>query len=241
MYTGLVISNDAKIREECANIIENSGDIDTKYIEKIDELDKSTSFLNYLFILISDFDKIVIKKIAEAQLLTPGLSTIFYNHSLNFIELPEIARSSKVKMIIGENRKANLQELLESIKDNFWRKIPYEQLGVDYDVLSPRMKKVMQYIETAPISDCNINAISTYLSISPGYFSQEFKRETNKSFRGFMQKVIDYYENIIFSNVNLPAKNISQILGYSELSSFSRSFKKRKGISPTKFRKMVNI
>ena len=35
-------------------------------------------------------------------------------------------------------------------------------------------------------------------------------------------------------------KNISRILGYSELSSFSRSFKKRKGISPTKFKKIVN-
>lgn len=241
MYTGLVIINDEKIREECVKIIENTGDIETIIVENIDELDQGKTYFNYLFIIISDLDHDVIKKIADMQFSAPGLSTIFYNHSLNFIELPEIARSSKVKMIIGENRKANLEELLEQIKENFWRRIPYEQLGIDYEELSPRMKRVMQYIESEPISDCNINALSTHLNISAGYFSQEFKRETNKSFRGFMQTVLDYYEKIIFSKVNLPAKNISQILGYSELSSFSRSFKKRKGISPTKFRKMVNI
>ena len=241
MYTGLVISNDNKIREEVTFIIKNSGDLKIRYLDSIDELDENSLFFNYLFILISDLDHNVIKRIIESQSMIPGLSTIFYNHSLNFIELPEFASSSKVKMIIGENRKKNLKELLEQIKNNFWRKIPYEKFGIDFDDLSPRMKKVMQYVETYPINECNINALASYLNISAGYFSQEFKRETKKSFRGFMQKVIDYYENIIFSNVNLPAKNISQILGYSELSSFSRSFKKRKGISPTKFRKMVNV
>ena len=101
------------------------------------------------------------------------------------------------------------------------------------------MKKAIKFIETAPIVDCNISKISNHICISPGYFSQEFKRETKKSFRSFMQKVIAYYEDVIFSNANLPATEISNILGYSELSSFSRSFKKRKGISPTKYRKMV--
>jgi YesN/AraC family two-component response regulator len=143
-------------------------------------------------------------------------------------------------MIIGENRKKNLEELIFNLKENFWRKIPYNKLGIKLENLSPRMKNVIQYIETAPIGECNINAISKHLNISAGYFSQEFKRETKKSFRSFMQNVLDYYENIIFSQVNLPAKSISRILGYSELSSFSRSFKKRKGISPTKFRKIVN-
>ena len=71
-------------------------------------------------------------------------------------------------------------------------------------------------------------------------FASRFKFDDD-SFRKFMQRVINYYEDIIFKKVNLSAKNISKILGYSELSSFSRSFKKRKGISPTKYRKIVQV
>lgn len=240
MYQSLIITDDEQIREESKKIVYNSGDIKIDCISSIDELNDDNDLINYLFVLVSDLDQDVLRRITEAQLKVPGLSSIFYNHSLNFVEFPFISSNSKVKMIIGDNRRSNLKELIKSLKNNFWRKIPYGKMGIEFDALSPRMKNVIQYIETAPISDCNINAISSYLNISAGYFSQEFKRETKKSFRAFMQGVIDYYENIIFSQVNLPAKSISRILGYSELSSFSRSFKKRKGISPTKFKKILN-
>ena len=241
MYAGLVITSDDKIRRECEKIIRETGEISCEYLVSPKDLVDSYNFFNHLFILISDLDHQILQKISSAQLHIPGLSIVFYNHSLNFIDFPDIFHASKVKMIIGENRKADFGNLLEQLKLNFWRKLPYQKLGIAFDSLSPRMKKAMHYIEFAPISDCNISNIAEYLSISSGYFSQEFKRETCKSFRSFMQKVIDYYENLIFSNANLPAKNISQILGYSELSSFSRSFKKRKGISPTKFKKLVQL
>jgi len=240
MYQGLIISNDEKIKNESLQIVENAGDIKIEKIESIDELNDDNDLINYLFVIVSDLNQIVLQRITEVQLKMPGLSSIFYNHSLNFVEFPFLSVNSKVKMIIGENRKKNLEDLIINLKENYWRKIPCKKMGIEFENLSPRMKNVIQYIETAPISDCNINAISRYLNISAGYFSQEFKRETKKSFRTFMQNVIDYYENIIFSQVNLPAKSISRILGYSELSSFSRSFKKRKGISPTKYKKIIN-
>ena len=240
MYQGLIITKDEKIRTESLEIIENVGDIKIKCVESIDQLKDDNDLINYLFVLVSDLNQDVLQRITEVQLKVPGLSSIFYNYSLNFVEFPFISSNSKVKMIIGENRKSNLEDLINKLKDNFWRKIPYDKMGIKLENLSPRMKNVIQYIETAPIGECNINAISTYLKISAGYFSQEFKRETKMSFRTFMQNVLDYYENIIFSQVNLPAKSISRILGYSELSSFSRSFKKRKGISPTKYKKIVS-
>ena len=239
MYQGLIITRDDQIRNESIKIIENAGDIKIKNIESIDELDEDNDLINFLFVLVSELNPELLQRITEVQLKVPGLSSIFYNNSLNFVEFPLNSGKSKIKMIIGDNRKKNLEELINSLKENYWRKIPYSKMGIEMENLSPRMKNVIQYIETAPISECNINAIASYLNISAGYFSQEFKRETKKSFRTFMQNVLDYYENIIFSQVNLSAKSISRILGYSELSSFSRSFKKRKGISPTKYKKIV--
>lgn len=239
MYKGLIISDDIYLKKECIEIINSIGDIKVDTISTIEEVAHEINFFNYLFIIISDFEEKLISKISNVESKSPGLSVLFYNHSLNIITFPDAVNRSKVKMVIGENRESNLQEQIEALKSKFWRKIPYKQFGINFKGLSTRMKIVMDYIETAPIRDCNINKISSLLNISAGYFSQEFKRETNRSFRTFMQNIISYYENIIFSKVNLSAKNISQILGYSEPSSFSRSFKNRKGMSPSKFKKTI--
>jgi AraC-like DNA-binding protein len=242
MYKGLIVTQDDTIRQEIAILLDNVGEIKGEFVNSLDEIDNACPYLDHLFVLVSDLNHQTIKNISETQLHTPDLSIIFYNHSLNYVEIPDVLHTfSRVKLIIGENRKSNLKDLFIQLKKDFWRKIPYVKLGVKYENLSQRMKDAMNYIETAPIRDCNIIAIADHLNISAGYFSQEFKRETNLSFRSFMQTVLDYYEDIIFSKVNLPATDISVLLGYSELSSFSRSFKKRKGVSPTKYKKLLQV
>ena len=159
MYQGLIITQDEQIRDESLEIIQNAGDIKIQCIDTIDDLKNDDDLIHYLFVLVSDLNQDVLKRITEVQLRVPGLSSIFYNHSLNFVEFPFISSNSKVKMIIGENRKSNLEHLINNLKENFWRKIPYHKLGIKLEDLSPRMKNVIQYIETAPIGECNINAI----------------------------------------------------------------------------------
>jgi AraC-like DNA-binding protein len=136
-------------------------------------------------------------------------------------------------IIVGENRVKELSQVLLQLTRDYWKKIPYEKFALNYERLSPRLKKVMNYIETHDLKDCGTAKIAEHLDISSGYFSQEFKRDTSFTFREFMQKLLDHYEFIILDSLNLPAKTASQILGYSELSSFSRSFKKRKGYPPS--------
>ncbi len=239
MFYGIVICSDDKLKGECLSIVDICTGIEPRVYKSIAELKTDQILINYLFIIVCDLNGEILEKIAHLENTTPGLTAIFYNHSLTVSDFPEVNRSPKVKMVIGEKRQEALKELILSLKQNYWRKIPYAQFNIDFDMLSPRMKKVMNIIETAAISKCNITNLASKLNLSPGYFSQEFKRETGKSFRRFMQDLIAFYENEIVSKINLPAKNISQILGYSELSSFSRSFKKRKGVSPSKYKKMV--
>jgi len=144
-------------------------------------------------------------------------------------------------LIVGDKRVEHLSEILIQLKHNFWKKIPLREFGIIFNRLSPRMKRVMNYIETHDLKYCNAVKIAQFLEISPGYFSQEFKREFTVSFRKFMQKLIDHYEFIILNKLDVSAKSASQILGYSELSSFSRSFKKRKGYPPSKGTKTESI
>lgn len=241
MYNSIIATDNEQIRNECEKIIFGMGEIKVNYLKNINEVDLNGSTLNCLFILITEINNDIVKKIKTLQNNSPDLSVIFYNHSLTLSGLDNTGIMPDIKLIVGDNRRESLNDLLLNIKKNYWRVIPYKQLQIDYNALSPRIKKALEFIESSNISDCNIRNIASYLNISIGYFSQEFKRETGQSFRTFMQNILDYYESIIFSKINLPTKIISQLLGYSELSSFSRSFKKRKGISPSKYKKLVKI
>jgi len=241
MYYCFLVTNDNQIKNECQAIIKQVGEIEIIHAAQIDEVDLNTRLINCLFIVIDEINDTIIKIITQVQKDIPDLAIIFYNHSLVLSNLNQIKDSSKLNLIVGENRKSILFELVKELKANYWRKIPFDKFQINVESLSPRLRKALTFIESAEISDCNINSISTELNISPGYFSQEFKRETGQSFRKFMQKLLNYYEDLILHKVNLPTKNISQLLGYSELSSFSRSFKNRKGISPTEYKKLVQI
>ncbi len=240
MYNAIVITGDEQIERECRSILSLIDDIDVIFFASAKELEQNGYHFNLLLVIITELNVNVLQKLNYYKKSTPDLSIVLYNHSLSLSSFNGIGDDTDIKLIVGENRKEILADLVESVKKNYWRIIPLEQFGIEYKTLSPRIKEALRFIEHADINECNIAGIAAHLKISPGYFSQEFKRETGQSFRKFMQKVINYYEDIIFTKVNIPAKNISRLLGYSELSSFSRSFKKRKGISPAKYRKMIN-
>lgn len=241
MYHCFIVTSDDTIKAECESIISQVGEIQVNHVRTVETIEWNNRFVNCLFILITEINEAVLPLITKIQKNIPDLSIIFYNHSLVLSNLQAVSDSSMFNLIVGENRKVILNQVVRNLKQNYWRKIPFEKFGITYEALSPRLKKALTFVESSNISECNINSIAHHISISPGYFSQEFKRETGQSFRSFMQRLLNYYEEVIFQKINLSTKNISKLLGYSELSSFSRSFKNRKGVSPTEYKKLVHI
>ncbi|NOX88780.1 MAG: helix-turn-helix transcriptional regulator [Calditrichaeota bacterium] len=237
MYNGIVAIDDPGLKKECSEILSKFETISVDFIDHTDEIDAEDAF-NSLFFLtnkLSDNNSAVLK-LLERQF--PNFPVIFYNHSLMLSETSINLPRKNLYLVVGVERKEHLKKLIRRLVNGHWRRIPYEELGIDFDKLSPRMKRVMQYIETNDLQKCDIFHLSDYLNITPGYFSQLFKIEIGQSFRGFMQKVINYYENLLFLEWGLEVKNVSKLLGYSEISSYSRSFKKRKGQSPRAYAKL---
>jgi len=241
MYQGFIISEDDQIIEECCSIIDEIGKIEVQTFPALVTPTINDAAQNLLFIVLTEINQQNLSMLANTQKIFPGVTVIFYNRSLNLSNLTQLNHLSLFYLIVGEDRLKILQQTLEKLKKNYWRTIPFEEFGIQFDRLSPRIQSALRFIETANIGECNISGLADYLHISPGYFSQEFKRETGQPFRSFMQKVLAYYEDLILTRANLPAQKISEMLGYSELSSFSRSFKKRKGISLTKYKKKVKM
>lgn len=239
MYNCVIITQNKQLKNECEWIISAVGEINYHHLISFDEIDFENSFQNCLFFVVSEINPYILLKMQTLLRKMPGVSFILYNHTLSLSGLKEIGDLSEIKIIIGENREQIFFEVLQKLKKNYWRSIPLDRFNIDLNRLSPHIRKALKFIESAEIHQCNTHAIAAHLHINPCYFSQKFKREIGYSFRAFMQQVLNYYEDFIFSQAHLPATNISQLLGYSELSSFSRSFKNRKGVSPTQYRKMV--
>lgn len=237
----LVLCNDPDMGIEIGQVVSVIPHITARRCEEITEMADFLKNNVIQFIIVADDltdKKDEIMKLAGHY---PYLYFIYYYPQLNInrFDYSELTRFSHI--IVGEHRVKALSEILLQLTRDYWKKIPYGKFDLVYDQMSPRLKRVMTYIESHDLKDCATINIAHHLEISPGYFSQEFKRETSFTFREFMQKLLDHYEFIILDSLNLSAKSASKILGYSELSSFSRSFKKRKGYPPSqrKFQKLA--
>jgi len=239
MFNSIVITQNDLIRNECKQIINEIGDIHSEFYENFKQVTPKDFNLNYLFVLLSEMgpdSKEALDAVRKKLIYVPF---IFYNHSLSLENIANDAENEPIRLIVGEERKKALKEVLQELKAKHWRRIPLDKFHINPAKVSERILKAIKFIEQSEVDECTSMNIARHLNISSGYFSQEFKKETGMPFRSFMQKVLNYYEESILSRGDLSAKSISRILGYSELSSFSRSFKKRQGISPTQFRKKI--
>ncbi len=241
MYKSILVSSDPQVTTECSSIVSEIGNIQLSSLNKLDELEQVENDYNHLFILISDFSNLNAKKVRLLRNFFPTVPFILYHRSFFTSSLESINDLSDIHIIIGENRLTRLRETLLKIKDSHWRRLPLEDFNIDRDRLSKRMQRAIHFIEENKLDSCTLVNIAKYAGLSAGYFSQEFKRETGYSFRSFIQRVLVYYEEEIFPKLDLSAVNMARLLGYSELSSFSRSFKKRQGISPAAFIKKNKI
>lgn len=232
----VVFCLDDKLTREISEVISHIPRISAHFFRDLGKLHSFLSQNSTLFALIAIQQNSNGGQLLQLNREFPQVYFIYYYPSLNLnnFEYSNFANYSYI--VIGEKRVILLSEIILSLTKSYWKKIPYEKFKITYEKLSPRLKRVMNYIETHDLKRCGTGEISDYLNISQGYFSQEFKRETNNTFRGFMQQLLDHYESIIFDRLGLSAKAAAQILGYSELSSFSRSFKKRKGYPPSQQR-----
>ena len=103
-----------------------------------------------------------------------------------------------------------------------------------------RLAIAMQYIQKYYCRKISLSSISNYLALSPNYFCGWFKKCTGENF-GDM--VIRYRIEAAKNMLSCTQKKICDIaseVGYVEIVSFNRVFKKNVGISPDQFRKTHN-
>lgn len=84
--------------------------------------------------------------------------------------------------------------------------------------------------------DLSVDMLCRHLHMSPAYFSTVFKRETGQTYVNYLTEVRLREAEELLKNTDDKTYKIAQKVGYQEQNYFSYVFKKRFGISPTKYR-----
>ena len=82
----------------------------------------------------------------------------------------------------------------------------------------------------------SLTRVADFVSISPNYLSEEFKRVTGSKFVDYVAHTRIEKACELLSNSNLRISEIAFEVGFQSLSQFNRVFKKLSGKSPTKYR-----
>ena len=99
------------------------------------------------------------------------------------------------------------------------------------------IQKAKEYImENYQDPDLSVEKICRQLHLSPAYFSTMFKKETGQAYIAYMTQVRLDKAVELLNKTDDKTYVIAAKVGYQEQNYFSYVFKKRFGISPTKFR-----
>lgn len=99
--------------------------------------------------------------------------------------------------------------------------------------------KALRYIEEHLFEDLNVNHIAEHIGMSSSHFSRQFKETTSYSPHEYViVKRLDHAQWLLYAS-DLPVKEIAFQTGYNSETNFIVSFRKKMGISPSRFRKLT--
>jgi AraC-like DNA-binding protein len=107
------------------------------------------------------------------------------------------------------------------------------QLGLE------RINKVFAYIFENFSEEISLKKISDIANMSPTAFCRYFKTHTNKTFSAFIIETRIHHSCKLIMNENKSLSDIAFESGFSNLSYFTKQFKKTIGMAPREYRKKI--
>lgn len=100
-----------------------------------------------------------------------------------------------------------------------------------------KMKLIMKYIETNYMNKITIADIAAEVGLSQSHFMKYFKNTMGTSFIDYLNEYRLTMASRLLLSSDATVLNISEEVGFDNLSYFNRSFKKRFGQTPSTYRK----
>lgn len=127
-----------------------------------------------------------------------------------------------------------------------------------FEVKQVKKKQIMKECEDVSENNCSIEkveegirenlldvnlsvaSLAEFLNITPSYLSRFFKRNTGKGVLEYIHECrVEKAKEMMLQNPDIKAKEVAEAVGFANLATFIRVFKKREGITPGQFREEI--
>lgn len=107
---------------------------------------------------------------------------------------------------------------------------------LDFKNMSKPIREIVEYIDANYAERLLISNFSEQYFFNASYLSNLFKKETGKSFSGYLiEKRLEIAEKLL-KDKSMKLAEVSSQVGYDDYYHFSKLFKKYKGLSPLEYR-----
>lgn len=103
-------------------------------------------------------------------------------------------------------------------------------------VKSQRIQQIKDYIVAHYSQEIRMEALSELINMTPNAMSRFFKQHTNRSISDYINDVRMGQAALLLLNSSMTIVEIGYKCGFNTISNFNRTFKSRKGCTPTEFR-----
>lgn len=103
------------------------------------------------------------------------------------------------------------------------------------------VQKAKEYIGKNYAADITLAAISEHLSIHPNYFSTLFKKKAGISYTQFLRQVRVEAACRLIKDSTRKFYEIAELCGYHDTVQFNRAFREETGMSPSDYRKGLDL
>lgn len=131
-------------------------------------------------------------------------------------------------------REAALLHILSALIDEYRVTLPKEE-RYDYPY-KIYVEQAIDYIQRNYKSNVKINDIASYIGIDRSYLTNIFKNAMNVSPQEYLMRYRMEQAEVLLARTEKKIGEIAWSVGYSDPLTFSKMFKKYKGVSPTEFR-----
>ncbi len=101
---------------------------------------------------------------------------------------------------------------------------------------SVQVQKVLLYIEANLSGDLSLQTLAGVLSLTPGYLSDLFHRETGKTLTAHVTEQRMKHALHLLQTTHLQVQNVAQLCGIPDANYFTKRFKRQYGVTPRQYR-----
>jgi len=152
---------------------------------------------------------------------------------------------------VGEKQKPEPEKVMRLIIDEKNPKKVLQTLQEDYRILAESVivnkqkmgndliSNILEYIhQQYSSSEISLSTIADKFNITPQYLSAIFKEKTGQNISDYIQNLRMNRAKELLLSTDYPVSQIAKMIGYTEVSGFTKAFKKFEGVSPNKFREL---